>query len=146
MAQRLATLSSLRTLRAHLRPEVAIHPSSSAYDAFTSGPHYLEGTLAELHQTATALLRELPHSDVKLWLLQREGRWASWRLFCRAIKQDIDQQIEAELDPAGGLVSMTRFSAVVINSDVVSFLGYWGVRPWLILTRSVVQFESYLEW
>lgn len=107
MAQRLGTLPSLRTLRVHLKlPEPAIHPSPSVYGAFRAGPDYLEGTPAKLRQTATALLRELPHSDLRLCLLQRESRWASWRLFHRAMKQDVDQQSQAELDPAGGEVSL----------------------------------------
>ncbi|KAM5544820.1 hypothetical protein V8D89_001718 [Ganoderma adspersum] len=113
VARRLATFPSLRTLRAHLQlPDPMIPPptSTSVHDEFVnSGPHYLAGTLMDLHETATDLLRELPQRspDLRLWLLQRQSRFASWRLFRRAtgVKQDsdVDQRLElAELDPAGG--------------------------------------------
>ena len=113
MARRLATFPSLRTLRAHLQlPEPAIPPPTRTrvHDEFVnSGPHYLAGTLADLHQTAVDLLRELPQPNLRLWLLQRQSRFASWRLFRQAIKQDADQsepKLEAELDPAAGQVSI----------------------------------------
>lgn len=107
IARRLATLSSLRTLRAHLElPESAIAtlPPRSTMQEFVR--HYIPDNTDALCETAAALGSLLPQSGLALWLLRRENGGARWGLFRQVVEGGIDECSRAELDPDGGPASM----------------------------------------
>ena len=122
MGQRLATLSSLQTLRAHLElPE-------SMFEHRRVPPDH-RVNFAGLRQTAAILRKELPQPGLGLWLLRREGLGASWRLFRPLVKQDLEVELylQEEFDPAGGQVStavlFTQLLLIIYNN-----IGNTGIR------------------
>ena len=113
MARRLATLSSLRTLRAHLQlPEATLQlPPDMSEEEYREARFRARTNTADLRQTAAILRSELPQPNLGLWLLRRESLGARWRLFRQVIQQDTDveQQLQEEYDPAVGQVSLSVF-------------------------------------
>ena len=112
ISKRLAALHSLRTLRAHLElPKLPIAAQSPPGEAAPMSRrravfarHYPK--IERLCETAATLGRALPQSGLALWLLQRMDFDARWMLFRPVIKEDVDDCPQAELDPAGGAVSV----------------------------------------
>ncbi|KAM5544067.1 hypothetical protein V8D89_002253 [Ganoderma adspersum] len=113
VAQRLAALSSLHTLRAHLQlPEAMLQlPPDMSEEEYREARFRARTNFAGLRQTAAILRSEFPQPDLGLWLLQRESLGARWRLFRPVIQQDTDveQQLQEEFDPAGGQVRLRVF-------------------------------------
>ena len=113
MARRLATLSSLQTLRAHLQlPEATLQlPPDMSEEEYREARFRARTNTADLRQTAAILRSELPQANLALWLLRRESLGARWRLFRPITQQDTDveQQPQEEYDPAGGQVSLSVF-------------------------------------
>ncbi|KAM5544861.1 hypothetical protein V8D89_001759 [Ganoderma adspersum] len=105
IAQRLAALRSLRTLRAHLETPLStdIYTPPQALDQERpEARRYFTGSVAALYRTAAVLGSTLSQPGIRLWLLQREDYGAAWDFFRLVRKQDAAQGVYVELDPTPG--------------------------------------------
>ncbi|KAM5544804.1 hypothetical protein V8D89_001702 [Ganoderma adspersum] len=113
VAQQLAMLPSLRTLRSHLQlpksdSTLQFHPNMSQQE-YKEAQFRARANYVELRQTAAILRRELPQPNLELWLLRRESLGARWGLFrqVQAVEDKTSSeqqqpQFDEDYDPAGG--------------------------------------------
>ena len=110
IAQRLAALRSLRTLRAHLEtpPSTDIYTPPQALDEErpVARRYFNSAIVAALYRTAEVLGNTLSQPGIRLRLLEREDYGAAWSLFHLVRKQDGAQGVYVELDRSPDSVSV----------------------------------------